>query len=129
MQKETVMRSKEFRSKCPIASGLDILGDKWTLLVIRDLFRGMEKFGDFAASPEKIKTNILTDRLKWLEENEILQKKPYQVKPTRYQYVLTEKGRDLRPILWAIALWGETHIEGTFKVTNELLGTAAGIRQ
>jgi DNA-binding HxlR family transcriptional regulator len=123
------MRSKEFRSQCPIASGLDILGDKWTLVVIRDLFRGMGKFGDFTASPERIKTNILTDRLKWLEENEIIERRPYQTKPTRYQYVLTEKGRDLRPVLWAIALWGETHIKGTFKVTAKMLQTSAGIRK
>ncbi len=112
------MRTKEFRSKCPVASSLDILGDKWTLVVIRDLFKGKEKFCDFVASPEGIKTNILTDRLKWLEENEIIRKKAYQEKPTRYLYVLTEKGRDLRPVLQAIALWGETHIEGTLKVVS-----------
>jgi DNA-binding HxlR family transcriptional regulator len=112
------MRSKEFRSRCPIASSLDILGDKWTLVIIRDLFRGREKFGDFIASPEKIKTNILTDRLKWLKENGIIEKKAYQTKPTRYLYMLTEKGRDLKPTLQAMALWGETYIEGTFKVTN-----------
>jgi DNA-binding HxlR family transcriptional regulator len=114
------MRSKEFRSRCPIASSLDILGDKWTLLVIRDLFRGLEKFGDFIAAPEKIKTNILTDRLKWLEENGLIEKKAYQTKPTRYTYVLTDKGSDLKPILQAIAVWGETHIEGTLKVTKRL---------
>jgi len=123
------MRTKEFRSKCPIASSLDILGDKWTLVVIRDLFRGKEKFRDFAASPEKIKTNILTDRLKWLEENKIIQKKPYQTKPTRNLYALTEKGRDLEPVLRAIALWGETHIEGTFKVTNKVRGFFSDIRK
>ena len=123
------MRSKEFRSKCPIASSLDVLGDKWTLVVIRDLFRGKEKFGDFAASPEKIKTNILTDRLKWLEENEIIQRIPYQTKPTRYLYVLTEKGGDLKPVLRAIALWGESHIEGTVKITDKVKGAFTDIRE
>ena len=114
------MRSKEFRSRCPVASTLDLLGDKWTLIVIRDLFRGKEKFGDFVASPEKIKTNILTDRLRWLEENDIIQKRAYQTKPTRYLYLLTEKGRDLGPVLRAISLWGETHIDGTLKVFGKV---------
>lgn len=112
------MRSKTFRSRCPVASSLDILGDKWTLLVIRDLFRGKEKFSDFMASPEKIKTNILTDRLKWLEENQIIQKAAYQSKPTRYAYQLTEKGKDLAQVLRAVSLWGETHIKGTLKVVS-----------
>jgi DNA-binding HxlR family transcriptional regulator len=114
------MRMKEFRSRCPIASSLDILGDKWTLVIIRDLFRGRGKFGDFMASPEKIKTNILTDRLRWLENNDIIQKQAYQTKPTRYRYALTEKGKELWPILQAMALWGETHIEGTFKVSERM---------
>ena len=112
------MRSKTFRSRCPIASSLDVLGDKWTLVVIRDLFRGREKFGDFITSPEKIKTNILTDRLKWLEENAIIEKQAYQEKPTRYLYTLTEKGKALKPILHSMALWGETYLEGTAKVTG-----------
>lgn len=112
------MRSKAFRSKCPIASSLDVLGDKWTLVVIRDLLRGREKFGDFITSPEKIKTNILTDRLRWLEENGIVAKQAYQEKPIRYLYVLTEKGSALKPILSSLALWGETYLEGTVKVTG-----------
>jgi len=119
------MRSKEFRSRCPIAGSLDILGDKWTLIVIRDLFRGREKFGDFTTSPEKIKTNILSDRLRWLEDNGILRKEAYQTKPTRYRYLLTDKGRDLRPILQAMAVWGETHVAGTFKVTDRKKEAAA----
>ena len=89
------MRARALRSKCPIAGGLDILGDKWTLIVIRDLFRGKKKFSEFMSSPESIKTNILTDRLKWLEENEIIEKEPYEMKPTRYNYILTRKGKDL----------------------------------
>lgn len=117
------MRSKVFRSRCPIASSLDILGDKWTLIVIRDLFRGKFKFSELAASPEKIKTNILTDRLKWLEENKIVQKSAYQAKPTRYMYVLTDKGKDLMPIMQAMASWGERHIGGTVKVTHRLQGS------
>jgi DNA-binding HxlR family transcriptional regulator len=112
------MRSKVVRSKCPIAGSLDIWGDKWTLLVIRDLFRGKARFGEFMTSPEKIKTNILSDRLTWLEENGIVQKKAYQEKPTRYQYELTEKGKDLRPVLKAMALWGENHIEGAIKISG-----------
>jgi len=112
------MRSKEFRSRCPIAGSLDIIGDKWTLVIIRDLFRDRHTFGDLAASPEKITTNILTDRLRWLEENGIIKKRAYQTKPTRYTYALTEKGEDLKPVLKALALWGERHIERAVKVTD-----------
>jgi DNA-binding HxlR family transcriptional regulator len=121
------MRSKKFRSRCPIASSLDILGDKWTLIVVRDLFRGKGKFSDFMSSPENIKTNILTDRLKWLEENEIILRTVYQSKPTRYLYQLTEKGRDLKQVLHAVASWGETHLEGTFKVTKRKKDSNEGL--
>ena len=110
------MRTRKYRSRCPIACSLDILGDKWTLLVIRDLFRGKEKFSDFMSSPEKIKTNILTDRLKWLEENQIIQRAAYQEKPIRYSYHLTDKGKDLKQVLLAITSWGQVHIEGTLKI-------------
>lgn len=101
------------RSSCPVASTLDILGDKWTLLVVRDLFAGKKTFSEFQSSPERIPTNILADRLKRLVENEIIEKRPYQARPVRYEYTLTSKGKDLGAVLKAIVHWGEAHLAGT----------------
>jgi DNA-binding HxlR family transcriptional regulator len=101
------------RSPCPIASTLDIIGDKWSLLVVRDLFAGKKTYSDFQGSPEHIPTNILADRLKRLVAYEIVLKRPYQKKPVRYEYILTAKGKGLGAILKAMVLWGETHLPGT----------------
>lgn len=103
----------KMRSPCPIANTLDILGDKWTLLIIRDVFSGKTTYGEFQASPENIPTNILADRLKRLVDYGILKKKPYQQRPVRYAYQLTEKGRLLGPILKEIIHWGKQYIAGT----------------
>ena len=104
---------KNRRSPCPVAGTLDILGDKWTLLVIRDLFAGKTHYGEFIASPEKIATNILADRLKKLELEAIIEKIPSARVPGKSAYRLTEKGRSLYPVLAAVAAWGLANIEGT----------------
>ena len=106
------------RSRCPVACTLDILGDKWTLLVIRDLFFGKSTFGEFQKSPEKIPTNILADRLKRLEQAEIVFKEQYLQRPPRYAYKLTEKGRELGVVLKSIADWAGKHIPGTWQVDS-----------
>jgi DNA-binding HxlR family transcriptional regulator len=102
------------RSPCPIGCSLDLLGDRWTLLIIRDLFRGKSRFGEFADSPEGIPTNILADRLARLEQAELIQSAPYQQNPPRHAYTLTRKGRDLEPVLSALVKWGKRHVPGTF---------------
>ena len=101
------------RSKCPVTNTLDVIGDKWTLVIIRDLFLGKKTYGDFQSSPEGMPTNILADRLKRLEASGIVFKQPYQQKPVRYEYVLTEKGQDLGNVLLALKAWGLKHIPGT----------------
>ncbi len=101
------------RSDCPIANTLDIVGDRWTLLVIRDLLRGKRRFVEFAASPEHIPTNLLSDRLKRLEEAGIIESRLYRPHPPRSEYVLTAKGEDLRPTVRAVVAWGLRHIPGT----------------
>ncbi len=98
---------------CPVAAMLDILGDRWTLLVVRDLFAGKRIYSEFQVSPEGIPTNILAERLKRLVGNGIAKKIPYQERPLRHEYVLTAKGRDLGPILQAMVEWGERHVPGT----------------
>lgn len=102
------------RSGCPIVNGLDIFGDKWTLVVLRDMVCGKKTYSEFIDSPEKIPSNRLAERLKMLEAAGLLTKELYQTRPKRYQYLLTQKGRDTLPILQAISRWGNKHIEGTW---------------
>jgi DNA-binding HxlR family transcriptional regulator len=101
------------RSPCPVACSLDLMGDKWTLLVVRDLLLGKTTYTGFQRSPEGIPTNILAERLKRLQAAGIIEKSQYQERPVRYAYRLTEKGRDLQPVLLAMIDWGNKHIPGT----------------
>jgi DNA-binding HxlR family transcriptional regulator len=101
------------RSACAIASTLDLVGDKWSLLVIRDMLHGKRTYGELLDSPEGIPTNILADRLTRLEEAGIIASSPYQERPIRYAYTLTDKGAALGDVLLALVRWGKRHIPGT----------------
>lgn len=101
------------RSDCPITNVLDTLGDKWTLLVIRDLVLGKKRYQEFLSSPEKIASNILADRLTKLEAAGLVTRRAYQQKPARHEYLLTKKGKGLEPVLEAIIVWGQKHYPGT----------------
>lgn len=101
------------RSACAIASTLDLVGDKWSLLVVRDMFHGKRTYGELLDSPERIPTNILADRLKRLEGAGIIASSAYQERPVRYAYALTDKGRELGDVLLALVRWGKTHIPGS----------------
>ncbi len=96
------------RSLCPIAITLDVVGDKWSLLIVRDLVLGKSRFSEFLASPEGVTTNILADRLKRLEAEGLVSRSLYQERPRRYAYRLTDKGRALVPVLQAICRWAST---------------------
>jgi DNA-binding HxlR family transcriptional regulator len=111
------------RSDCAIANSLDVLGDKWSLLVVRDLLYGKCTYGDLSRSPERIPTNILADRLKRLENAGIVTSAPYQQRPVRYAYTLTPKGRALGDVLLAFVRWGKQHIPGTVAMNQ---GPASG---
>ncbi|MDB2511043.1 helix-turn-helix transcriptional regulator [Luminiphilus sp.] len=103
----------EHRSPCPISRSLDLLGDRWTLLIMRDaLFLNGRTFADFCASRERIPTNLLSDRLRKLVGLGLLAKVPYQTRPTRYEYVPTELGKALKPVLRALKSFGEEHLDG-----------------
>jgi DNA-binding HxlR family transcriptional regulator len=106
------------RSACAIANSLDILGDKWSLLVVRDLLHGKRTYGELADSPEGIPTNILAERLKRLENAGIISSTPYQERPVRYAYTLTAKGSALGEVLLAFVRWGKQHIRGTVALTQ-----------
>lgn len=101
------------RSPCPVACALDIFGDRWTLLVIRDLHFGRNRFKDFVASPEGIPTNILSDRLERLQARGLVEQVPAKEGGKRMAYVLTEKGNSLMPVLRAIRDWGLEWEPGT----------------
>jgi DNA-binding HxlR family transcriptional regulator len=106
-------KTPDRRSPCPVACSLDIIGDRWTLLIIRDLILGRTRFKDFAASPEKIPTNILTDRLNRLLEHKIVEQSPAEDGAKRLAYRLTAKGRELLPIVRAMRDWGLKWEPGT----------------
>jgi DNA-binding HxlR family transcriptional regulator len=120
------MARMQRRSHCPVACALDLAGDKWTLLVVRDLLRGRKTYGELAASPEGIPTNILADRLRRMEAGGLIEATAYQKRPVRYAYALTEKGRDLEEVLGALARWGKRHIPGT-RVFPELSSSSRSL--
>ena len=88
---------------------LDLLGDRWTLLVVRDLVLGKHRYAEFLDSPEGIPTNILADRLKRLRKAGVITAARYSSRPPRVEYSLTAKGEDLRPVLRAMVDWGVKH--------------------
>ena len=101
------------RSSCSIATALDVFGDKWTLLIVRDMgLFGRHRNKEFQASKEGIPSNILANRLKSLQETGLIRKVPYQNNPPRYEYYLTEAGEDLVPIVRAMAQWSAEHVAG-----------------
>jgi DNA-binding HxlR family transcriptional regulator len=109
------------RSPCPIASSLDVIGDKWTMVILRDLLTGKSRYSEFLASPERITTNILADRLERMEVSGLILRQPYQVRPVRYEYRLTEKGRGLHPTLRALCRWANEFLPGTWTPPAEFM--------
>jgi DNA-binding HxlR family transcriptional regulator len=114
------------RSPCAVACTLDLVGDKWSLLVVRDLLRGNATYGELQNSPEGIPTNILADRLKRLEETRLIAKSAYQHHPVRYAYRLTENGKALNDVLLALVRWGKKHIPGTRTLESPTLRSVRG---
>ena len=108
------------RSRCPVSCILEIIGDKWTMLVVRDLLFDKHTFKDLQSSPEKIPTNILANRLKRLEHSGLVRRELYQERPKRYAYYLTEKGQDLEPVMKSLIVWSNKHIPGTYKLKDIL---------
>jgi DNA-binding HxlR family transcriptional regulator len=103
-----------FRSNCPLASALDLLGDRWTLLVLRDLTMGRKKrFAELQQTPEGIPTNLLADRLRKLEAAGLVSKTPYQHAPVRYEYQPTLRAIDLLPAIRELVAWANRHLPDT----------------
>ena len=101
---------EDIRSHCPVNYGLEIFGDKWSLLIVRDIvFIGKKTYGEFLKSEEGFATNVLASRLAFLEEQGILSKRPDPDDRRKDLYSLTEKGLDLIPILLGIVVWSAKH--------------------
>lgn len=100
-----------FRSGCPLTSALDVVGDKWSLIIIRDMFIERTTFKEFLSGPEKIATNILSQRLRWLSENDIIDF-TYQNENRKVKhYFLTEKGIELYPAMFELMEWSQNNLD------------------
>ncbi len=108
--------------RCPIAATLKIVGDPWTLLIVRDLLRGRRRFSELRASVEGISTSVLSARLKVLEDEGIVTRRFYSDHPPRAEYVLTEKGHALGVVVAAMAAWGERYTEHDLVLVDNACG-------
>ncbi len=100
---------KIYGQRCPVAKTLELVGDRWTLLLVRDLLDGTRRFQDFQAAQRGIAPNILSDRLKLMEEHGLVMRRFYSDHPPRAEYALTAKGRELGVVIGALAAWGSRH--------------------
>ncbi len=101
--------TRPYDQSCPIARTLDIVGDRWTLLVLRDLFLGSSRFRQFLQSSPGLPPKLLSDRLKKLESHGLVERLVYSQHPLRAEYALTDRGRSLAPVLEAMVRWGLDH--------------------
>lgn len=114
------------RSGCPVATAMDFLGDRWTLVLVRDMILGKARFAEFLDSPERITTNVLTERLASMEREKLVERVPYSQRPLRYEYRLTEKGRALWPILQDICRWANRFMPETWVPPQSFMVEAGG---
>lgn len=115
--------AKNYNLPCNIAKTLDIIGDRWTILIIRELMKGITKFNELKESLEGIAPNILSERLKTLELEGIVTSELYVIHPPRYGYQLTFKGKELKHVLNSIAIWGNVFLEERYyDVTHSSCG-------
>ncbi len=102
--------AKLYDADCPLAWTAHVIGDAWTALILRELFlSGARRFRDFEHALTGIAPNVLSTRLKWLEQHDVITSRPYSDHPPRSEYFLTDKGRELGPIMRAMRKWGERH--------------------
>jgi DNA-binding HxlR family transcriptional regulator len=113
---------KRYDQTCPIARTLDLIGDRWTLLIMRDLFMGLRRFNEFLANSPGLPPKVLSQRLKYLMENGLVARRVYSEYPPRSEYVLTERGESLFPVLKTIGRWGAEHLyDGEEDTRDEVL--------
>jgi DNA-binding HxlR family transcriptional regulator len=100
---------KDYGQRCPVAKTLELVGDRWTLLLVRDLLGGTRRFGDLQDGSPGLAPNILSDRLKLMEEHGLVARRLYSDHPPRAEYTLTAKGQELGVVIGALAAWGSRH--------------------
>ncbi len=114
---------KRYEQACPVARTLDLVGDRWTMLIIRDLFLGLRRFNEILGGSTGMPPKLLSQRLKFLIENGFVTREVYSEFPPRSAYVLTDRGRSLFPIMQAIVEWGlENLFDGEDDVREEIAG-------
>jgi DNA-binding HxlR family transcriptional regulator len=115
---------RKYSQSCPIARTLDVIGDRWTLLIIRDLFMGLTKFSEFRDASPAPPPKVLSARLKMLTDEGLIERNLYSEHPLRADYRLTERGRTLLPVLLEIGKWG---LENLFEDDTELRTAVASV--
>ena len=113
-QKRPPILISENRSSCPISTSLEIIGDHWSLVILRDFFLKRNTFTDFKNSPEKIATNILTDRINKLSKYNLISYIRHPKNRKIKQYYLTESGIQLYPVLYDLSMWSKDHLDMEF---------------
>jgi DNA-binding HxlR family transcriptional regulator len=119
---------KRYGQACPVAKTLEVVGDRWTLLLVRDLLDGPKRFQDFAARQKGIAPNILSDRLKLMEEHGLVTRLLYSDHPPRARYELTGRGRELGVVVAALASWGSHHLHKASELVHEACGHAVELK-
>ena len=114
---------KQYRQGCPVAKSLEFLGERWTLLIVRDLLRGAKKFQDLQQSLVGVAPAVLSHRLKVLEDNGIVARRLYSEHPPRAEYTVTARGRELRPVVRALAVFGAKHLDAELVLVHDACDT------
>ncbi len=108
--------------RCPVAATLELVGDRWTLLIVRDLLRGRRRFNELRESVEGIPPAVLAARLRTLEGAGVVERRAYQDRPARYEYRLTRKGHALGVVVGALADWGQRYAEADLALVDRECG-------
>ncbi len=114
--------AKRYNQSCPVAKSLEVIGDRWTLLVVRDLLRGTQRFQDLLGSLPGIAPNILSARLKLMEEHGLIRRTLYSDHPPRAEYALSDRGRELGMVVGALAAWGGRHVHRETRLVHSGCG-------
>ena len=119
---------KRYGQACPVAKSLELVGERWTLLIVRDLLTGPGRFQSLLESLPGIAPNLLSERLKLMEEQRLVSRRFYSEHPPRAEYVLTDKGKELAVVVGALAVWGSRHVHRHAALVHVDCGEAVQMR-
>jgi DNA-binding HxlR family transcriptional regulator len=122
------MPRKRYGQACPVAKSLEVVGERWTLLIVRDLLRGTRKFQDLQDSLPGIAPALLSERLKLMEEHGLVTRRFYSEHPPRAEYLLTDRGRELGVVIGALATWGSRHLHPQSALVHTDCGHEVALR-